>query len=135
MTRTVLGLASFTFLAFWGTSSNLSKSGDTKRAGDLAAVKAVSKGIIAADNSGDIGAVSDLYEDEAVWLPPSGPMVEGKAVILARYKTSFDQLKLEYSEQSVETQIGVIGRLTVALSVARPSRGTVLRLKGHSIST
>ncbi len=106
MTRTVLGLASFTFLVFWGASSNLSKSGDTKKAGDLAAVQAVSKRIIAADNSGDIGAVSDLYENEAVWLPPSGPVVEGKAMILARYKTSFDQLKLEYSEQSVETQIG-----------------------------
>ncbi len=106
MTRTVLSLASFTFLVFWGASSNLSKSGDTKKAGDLAAVQAVSKRIIAADNSGDIGAVSDLYENEAVWLPPSGPVVEGKAMILARYKTSFDQLKLEYSEQSVETQIG-----------------------------
>jgi ketosteroid isomerase-like protein len=67
---------------------------------------AVSKGIIAADNSGDIGAVSDLYEDDAAWLPPSGLVVEGKAMLLARYKTSFDQLKLNYSEQSVETQIG-----------------------------
>ena len=106
MTRTVVGLTSFTFLAFWGTSSNCSNNSDTKKAGDLAAVQAVSKRIIAADNSGDIGAVSDLYEDAAVWLPPSGPVVEGKATILASYKTSFDQLKLEYSEQSVETQIG-----------------------------
>jgi len=55
MTRTVLGLASFTLLAFWGTSSNSSNSGDTKKEGDLAAVKAVSKKIIAADNSSDIG--------------------------------------------------------------------------------
>jgi uncharacterized protein (TIGR02246 family) len=106
MTRTVLGLASFTFLVFWGASSHLSKSGDRKQADDLAAVQAVSKRIIAADNSGDIGAVSELYENEAVWLPPTGPVVEGKATILARYKTSFNQLKLEYSEQSVETQIG-----------------------------
>jgi uncharacterized protein (TIGR02246 family) len=106
MTRTAFGLAGFMFLAFWGTSSTLSKSSDAVKAGDLAAVKEVSKGIIAADNSSDIAAVSDLYEDEAVWLPPSGPVVEGKAVILARYKTSFDQLKLEYSELSVETQIG-----------------------------
>jgi len=106
MTRTVLGIASLVFLALWATSSNFSKSCDTKKASDLTAVKAVSKGIIAADNSGDIGAVSDLYEDDAVWLPPSGPVVEGKATILARYKTSFDQLKLEYLEQSVETQIG-----------------------------
>ncbi len=106
MTRTVLGIASFVFLALWATSSTFSKSGDTKKASDLTAVKAVSKGIIAADNSGDIRAVSDLYEDDAVWLPPGGPVLEGKATILARYKTSFDQLKLEYSEQSVETQIG-----------------------------
>jgi ketosteroid isomerase-like protein len=106
MTHTVLGLASFTFIAFWGTSSNLSENDDTTKARAVAAVKVVSQGIIAADNSGDIGAVSDLYEDEAVWLPPSGPAVEGKAEILARYKTSFDQLKLEYSERSVETQTG-----------------------------
>jgi uncharacterized protein (TIGR02246 family) len=106
MIRTVGGIASFAFLAFLATSSSFSKSGDTKKASDLTAVKAVSKGIIAADNSGDIGAVSDLYEDDAVWLPPSGPVLEGKTTILARYKTSFDQLKLKYSEQSVETQIG-----------------------------
>ena len=97
MTRTVL--ASFVFLALGPHRRNLSKSGDTKKASDLAAVKAVSKGIIAADNSSDIRAVS-------VWLPPSGPVVQGKATILARYKTSFDQPKLEYSQQSVETQIG-----------------------------
>jgi uncharacterized protein (TIGR02246 family) len=106
MTRTVLGIASFTFLALWATSLNFSKSGDTKQPSDLAAVRAVSKKIIAADNSSDIPSVSELYEDDAVWLLPSGPVVEGKATILARYKTSFDQLKLEYSEQSVETQIG-----------------------------
>lgn len=99
-------LASFTMFAILGSSSNSSESGDTKKGGDLAAVSAVPKGIIAADNSGDIGAVSDLYEDDAVWLPPSGPAVERKTVILARYKTSFEQLKLDYSEQSVETQIG-----------------------------
>jgi ketosteroid isomerase-like protein len=86
-------------LLFGPHRRNLSKSGDTKKASDLAAVKAVSKGIIAAENSSDIRGVS-------VSLPPSGPVVQGKATILARYKTSFDQLKLEYSEQSVETQIG-----------------------------
>jgi uncharacterized protein (TIGR02246 family) len=106
MTRTLLGLAALTFLIFWGTSSNLAKSGDTKKVEELAAVKAVSKAIIAADNSSDLGAVSDLYDDEAVWLPPNGPTMEGKAVILARYKTSFDQFKLEYAEQSVETEVG-----------------------------
>jgi hypothetical protein len=89
MTRTLLGLASFTFLVFWGASSNLSKSGDRKQADDLAAVRAVSKRIIAADNPGDIGAVSDLYEDEAVWLPPSGPVVEGKATILVMSATFY----------------------------------------------
>jgi uncharacterized protein (TIGR02246 family) len=75
-------------------------------AGQLAAVRAVSERIIAADNSGDIGAVAELYEDGAVWLPPSGPVVEGKETILRRYKTSFDQLKLAYSEESVETHVG-----------------------------
>ncbi len=60
MTRTVLSIASFVFLALWATASNFSKSGDTKKASDLTAVKAVSKGIIGADNPGDIGAVSDL---------------------------------------------------------------------------
>jgi len=61
MSRTVLGLASITFLTCWGTSSNLSKSGEMKNAGDLSVVKAVSQRIIAADNSSDIGAVSDLF--------------------------------------------------------------------------
>jgi hypothetical protein len=47
MIRTVLGLASFTILAVWGTSANLNQSDDAKNAGDLVAVKAVSTRIIA----------------------------------------------------------------------------------------
>lgn len=104
MTRTFLALTCSIFLTMWAPPSNLSTDSNTQN--DLAAVSAVSKAIIAADNSSNLDAVSDLYEDDAVWLPPSGPVVEGKAVILARYKTSFDQFKLGYSEQSIETRLG-----------------------------
>lgn len=104
MTRTVLAVICFIVLAMPISLANVSRSDDAQS--DLVAIRAVSKAIIAADNSRDLEEVSELYEDEAVWLPPSGPVLEGKALILARYKASFDRLKLEYSEQSVETQFG-----------------------------
>jgi uncharacterized protein (TIGR02246 family) len=104
MTRTVFALICFMFLGMWRPPSNLSRSAIAQ--GDLTAVKAVSKAIVAADNSSDLDAVSGLYETDAVWLPPSGPVLEGKTLILARYKASFERLKLKYSEQSVETKLG-----------------------------
>jgi uncharacterized protein (TIGR02246 family) len=101
MTRIFLAVASFICLAAWYPLCGFSAEGD-----DVSAARAVSKAIIAADNAGDLAAVSDLYEDDAVWLPPNGPTVEGKTSILGRYKTSFDQVNLQYSEESVETQMG-----------------------------
>ncbi len=72
---------------------------------DLTAVRKVTKGIIDADNTGDLAAVAILYAEDAIWLPPSGPLVESKKVILARYQTSFAQFKLEYTMRSEETQV------------------------------
>jgi uncharacterized protein (TIGR02246 family) len=84
-----------------GTLQNTS----TRVAADVSAVQRVTQAIIAADNAGDLAAVSNLYADDAVWLPPSGAPVEGKDVVLARYKSTFAQFKLEYTLRSVETQV------------------------------
>ena len=59
--------------------------------------------IIAANNHADLNAVEQLYADDAVWLPPKGPTVEGKPAILARYKQSFATVKLHYTLVEVES--------------------------------
>ena len=71
MTRTVLGIASFTLLALWATSLNFSKSGDPKQPSDLAAVTAVSKTII------DAGEVpEDAAGRHRVWAEQTHGIVQ-----------------------------------------------------------
>jgi uncharacterized protein (TIGR02246 family) len=62
----------------------------------------VLQAIIAANNAADLKKVEQLYADDAVWLPPRGPSVEGKTAILARYQRSFATVKLHYT--LVETE-------------------------------
>ena len=67
--------------------------------------KDVLRRIIEANNHADIHAVSRLYANDAVWLPPNGPVVEGKSAILERYQRSFASLKLSYTFEEVESRI------------------------------
>src|SRR6185436_18985826 len=62
----------------------------------------VLRSIIAANNTADLKSVANLYADDAIWLPPSGPTVEGKTAIVARYKQSFVTVKLHYTFNEVE---------------------------------
>ncbi len=65
--------------------------------------KDVLRRIIEANNHSDVEAVRQLYADDAVWLPPTGPLVEGKANILERYKRSFAATKLHYTFEEAES--------------------------------
>jgi uncharacterized protein (TIGR02246 family) len=72
---------------------------------DSATIQKINKRIIEADNSGDLSSVASLYEDDAVWLPPSGPVIEGKQAIHARYKATFAMYRLDLKENSIETHV------------------------------
>jgi uncharacterized protein (TIGR02246 family) len=67
--------------------------------------KEVLRQIIDANNHSDAEAVGRLYAEDAVWLPPTGPLVEGKANILERYKRSFATTRLRYTYEEVESHI------------------------------
>ena len=68
-------------------------------------VESVVRGIIAADNAGDLDAVVAHYADDAVLLPPNGRIVEGKEAIRERYRTGFERFRFEVSITLKETKV------------------------------
>jgi ketosteroid isomerase-like protein/pimeloyl-ACP methyl ester carboxylesterase len=72
---------------------------------DIALVKKVLAGIIAADNASDVERIVAFYEDDALLLPPAGHAVAGKAAIKERYRQGFEKARLELVFHSEETQV------------------------------
>ena len=72
---------------------------------DLAAIRQVTSGIIAADNTGDAAAVIQFYADDAMLLPPNGAQVAGKDAIRARYEEGFRQFRFAITSTSDETHV------------------------------
>jgi uncharacterized protein (TIGR02246 family) len=81
------------------------RAGQADQPADLAAIRAVTSGIIAADNKGDAAAVIQFYADDAVLLPPNGPRVAGKGAIRARYEEGFRHFRFAISSSSEETHV------------------------------
>jgi uncharacterized protein (TIGR02246 family) len=73
--------------------------------GDLAAIRQVTSGIIAADNTGEAVAVIRFYAEDAMLLPPNGAQVVGKDAIRARYEEGFRQFRFAISSSSDETHV------------------------------
>ena len=80
-------------------------SASAQTSSEHAAVQKTVRAIIDADNAGDIAAVSRLYLDDAVWLPPTGPVVAGKVAILPRYRDTFARFTINLDFESAETQV------------------------------
>jgi hypothetical protein len=71
---------------------------------ELAGIRKVISGIVAADNAGDAAAVMNFYEDDAVLLPPNGSPVVGKSAIRTRYEDGFRRFRFDISSKSDETR-------------------------------
>jgi uncharacterized protein (TIGR02246 family) len=101
-----LFLASLLMLCGRGADGTRSaRAGQADSAGDLAAIRQVTSGIIAADNLGDAAAVIRFYADDAWLLPPNGAPVVGKDAIRARYEEGFRQFRFAISSASEETHV------------------------------
>jgi uncharacterized protein (TIGR02246 family) len=81
------------------------RAGQADLPADLTAIRAVTSGIIAADNTGDAAAVIWFYADDAVLLPPNGAPVVGKDAIRARYEEGFQHFRFAISSSSEETHV------------------------------
>ncbi len=80
-------------------------AGQTDQPADLAAIRAVTSGIIAADNTGDAVAVMRFYADDAILLPPNGAPVTGKDAIRTRYQEGFRHFRFAIFSASEETHV------------------------------
>ena len=70
---------------------------------DALAVARGVKGIIAADNAGDLERVIEFYADDAILILPSGPTVEGKTNIRKHYASLLGQQSLRIQNDIIET--------------------------------
>ena len=85
--------------------ARITQAGQADQPDDLAAIRAVTSGIIAADNTGDATAVIWFYAEDAVLLPPNGAPVAGKDAIRARYEEGFRHFRFAISSSSEETHV------------------------------
>lgn len=63
------------------------------------------KTLVAADNRGDLEAVVRCYAEDAVLMPPQGPVVRGRAAIRARYSQIFSTSRLEIALESEDQRV------------------------------
>jgi uncharacterized protein (TIGR02246 family) len=89
--------------AVLGTRSG--RSGQADVLSDLEAIRGVTSGIIAADNTGDAIAVVRFYASDAVLLPPNDVPVVGKDAIQSRYEEGFRRFRFAISSSSDETHV------------------------------
>lgn len=79
---------------------------------EKAAIEKILELIIESDNTENIGAISELYADDAVLLPPGGKPIIGLARIRAHYEFLFENfdfqdLKFETDETLVSVNLAV----------------------------
>lgn len=72
---------------------------------DRVAVERVVKGIIEADNLGDLERIMTYYAENAVLIPPSGATIEGKAAIRAHYGKLFGGQPFAIDNEITETVV------------------------------
>jgi len=60
---------------------------------DVAVLEAIDQAWASAFNTGNIDAVANIYDENAVLLPPGAPTVTGKAAIRAFFKKQMDETK------------------------------------------
>lgn len=77
-TRTIAAFCAA--VAFAGLATESMAAGSAK---DLAALEAVDQAWAKAYNAADADAVANLYDEQAVLLPPGSPAVKGRAAIKA----------------------------------------------------
>lgn len=79
---------------------------------DVAAIKGMAIAWGQAETAGDAAALSDQYADDAVQLPPNGPIRVGKEAIHSALRTDFDQYIHEAAD--VAEDVRVAGDLAFA---------------------
>jgi len=72
---------------------------------DEEAIRRVFEEDMAAHRAGNPDRAASIFTDDVVWLPPTGPAVQGRAAIRERYRASFAQFEIEFSLHSEETHI------------------------------
>jgi uncharacterized protein (TIGR02246 family) len=91
-------------LAAWLALAGISASSSTPKE-DEEAIRRVFDEDVAAHLAGDADRAAAVYTEDAVWLPPSGPPIQGRAAIRQRYRSNFERQVVRFSVQIEEIQV------------------------------
>jgi len=87
----------------------------------------------AAYNAEDTAALGELFTEDAKLMPPNGPVVEGRAGVVAFYQAWFDQFTTNISIGTDET-LGLgdlaVGRGTFTAKLTPKAGGDTMTLEG-----
>ena len=123
-----------TFIAIAMIMLLASSSGPVLAADDAAAIEQVRLDFNAAFNKGNTQAMSELIDDNGIWLPPGQSIVVGKDKIVANYANYFAKVRSQFELKPSDIQVGgdwasMCGDFT---RVDTPKDGgTVQKVSGH----
>jgi len=72
---------------------------------DAEAIRSLLASVVAANNAGDLEAISALYADDSIVIPPGEAPVEGRTAILVRYAKVFAENTIDLVLTSEETVV------------------------------
>ncbi len=104
---------------------------------DQAALGNVAEQYSAACGTGDAVALTALFTDDAVWMPPNQPAKVGKEVIEEQYRALFDQLTCELELNQEEIAVAgdwAFDRTTYTVTLSPKTEGEPVKDRGKYIN-
>ena len=123
-----------TFIALAIIMQLLSSSSPVLAGDDAAAINQVRLDFNAAFNEGNTQAISELVDDNGIWLPPGRPSIVGKDKIVADYASYFVKVRSRFELKPSDIQVcggwafmcGDFNRVDTP-----KAGGTVQKVSGH----
>jgi uncharacterized protein (TIGR02246 family) len=112
--RTARIVLASTFLLA-GLSGALAQQTSRTREADEAAIRAADAAVLKAAHSKDVAGATANYADDASWLPPNAPLVQGKAAIRNAWAQllAIPGLKIEW--QVIKVDVSQAGDMAYTL--------------------
>ncbi len=104
---------------------------------DQAALGNVAEQYSAACGAGDAAALTALFTDDAVWMPPNQPAKVGKEVIEDQYRALFDQLTCELELNQEEIAVAgdwAFDRTSYTVTLSPKTEGEPVKDRGKYIN-
>jgi uncharacterized protein (TIGR02246 family) len=127
--RTARIVLASTFL-FTGLSGAIAQQTSKTRETDEAAIRVADAAVLKAAQSKDVAGATANYADDASWLPPNAPLVQGKAAIRNAWVQLLAMPGLKIDWQVIKVDVSQAGDMAYTLykyqmSMNAPNGGSI----------